>query len=374
MVAAPSVAWLTVGLGQALLVYLLVRFARMPHEPDEQAIDVAWQRLAPEVAERDDAARFLTRLCLVSLGRGDPQTRAKTLIVLEARAGGRADESDAELQLLAAASVLQVEDAGRYGRDAVAGVADLASAGFRGEHPADFAEFVVAAYLARDRDPGDLARLGVLLTGAAFEAGLVPRDLRDLWRCAPNLKRVTGVEPAHRLGLLHGLWRTREATAWESVGEALTVFELARRVPRTAAGVLSRFPDLLLFHRPAPEVESLVGPVLVCARGVAVGGKLTADPDAEVRVVARGRELILGRHRVAVGGRLPAEFAGVVKQWLRFRADALVPFIDGYLAGGGGDAARRVMVPFCRKCLACGTVSVVGRGVVGRAVAANGHA
>jgi hypothetical protein len=368
MVAAPTLAWVAVGLGQAVLVYLLVLVAGAPRDLDDQAIDIAWQRLAPDMAERGRAARFLARLCLASLGRGDPEVRAKALGSIATRAASRAEGSDAELQLLAAASVLQVEDASRYGRDAVAGVADLAAAGFRGERTADFSEFVVAAYLARPRDPGDLARLGVLLIEAAFQAGLAPRDLRDLWRCAPCLKRVSGGEPGHWLGLLFGLWRTREARTWATIGEAVTVFELARRVPRTAAGVLARFADLLLHYRPAPEIESMVGPVLVCARGVAVGDKLIADPDAEVRVVARGRELVFGRHRIVVGGRLPLEFADVVKAWLQYRAEQLLPFIDGYLGGGRGAAARRVLAPFCLQCPGCGIVSAVGRGMVGRAM------
>jgi hypothetical protein len=365
---APSRGWLLGGLAVAMVAYYVVLFARTPRDPGEQAVDEAWKRLAPGAAERDDAARFLTRLCLATLGRGDPEARAKILAVVAARAAGRADDSDAELQLLAAAWVLQVEDAARFGRDGVAGVADLAAIGFRGERSTDFAEFVVGAYLLRDRDPGDLARLRVLLVAAAFEAGLVPRDLRDLWAAAPNLRRAMAVEPSHRLGLLFGLWRTRDAKAWKSVAEAHTVFDLARRLPRTAAGVLARFPDLMLYHRPEPVAEALVGPVLVCARGVVVGGELAADPDAEVRLAAGGRELVFGRHRIALPRKLPDDFADTVRAWLRFRAEGLLPFIDGYLAPGSAEVARRVLGPFCRKCKACGTVSAMGCGVVGRAM------
>ena len=329
-------------------------------------MDEAWRRLAPGAAERDDATRFLTRLCLASLGRGDPESRAKMLAVVAARAAGRADDSDAELQLLAAAGVLQIEDGARFGRDAVAGIADLAAIGLRGDRSSDFAEFVVGAYLARARDEGDLARLRVMLVAGVFKAGLVPRDLRDLWAGAPNLRRAMAVEPSHRLGLLFGLWRTRAAKAWESVANATTVFDLARRLPRTAAGVLARYPDLLLYHRPEPAAEVLIGPVLVCARGVAVGDELAADPDAEVRLAGGGRELVFGRHRIAVARRLPEEFAETVRGWLGFRAEVLLPFLDGYLAPGSPEVARRVLGPFCRKCLARGVVSVVGRGAAGK--------
>jgi hypothetical protein len=369
LLLARSLPAAALGLAIAALVYAAARVLYTATGPlDERAVEAAWARLAPVLAERATAARFLTRLCLASLGRGEPEARARVLNAMATRAAGKVNESDAELQLLAAARMLQVEDVAAYGRDVVAGIAALAADGFAGTLPADYAEYVVGCYLTRDRDAGDLARLRVLLTGAAFEAGLVPRDLIDLWAGAPNLRRAMAVEPAHRLGLLFGLWRTRAAKAWESVAPADTVFDLARTSPPTAARVLARFPDLLLFHRPGEGIEDLVGPVLVCGRGVAVGGHLTADPDADVRLARDGRELVLGRHRVESPRRLPDELPELVKKWLRFRVEALLPFIDGYLSPGSAEVSRRVLGPFCRRCLACGTVSTVGRGAVGRQV------
>jgi predicted RNA-binding Zn-ribbon protein involved in translation (DUF1610 family) len=359
------------GIAVAVLVYAVTRYLRSPAVGrGDRAVNAAWARLAPKLAERPYAARFLTRLCLASTGRGDPDGRVGVLNMIAARAAGRADESDAELQLLAAARVLQVEDVARFGRDVVAGIAALAADGFTGALPADYAEYVVGCYLTRERDPGDLARLRVLLIGAAFDAGLVPRDLLDLWAGAPNLRQAIAVEPGHRLGLLFGVWRTRAAKAWQAVGPADTVFDLARTSPPTAARVLAKFPDLLLFHRPEQAVEDLVGPVLVCARGVAVGGQLTTDPDADVRLERGGRELIFGRHRIDLPRRLPAEFPELVQKWLQFRAEGLLPFIDGYLSPGSAEASRRVLGPFCRRCLACGTVSAVASGAVGRPVPA----
>jgi hypothetical protein len=277
-------------------------------------------------------------------------------------------ESNEELQLLAAVCVLQVEDEAKYGRDVVAGIATLAAVGFAGTLPADYAEYVVECYLSRERVAGDVARLRILLLAAAFEAGLVPRDLLDLWAGAPNLKRSMMMEPAHRLGLLFGVWRTREAQAWQSVGPAETVFDLARTSPPTAARILARFPDLLLFCRPEWNIEVLVGPLLICSRGLAVGGYLTADPDAVVRLTASGRELVFGQHRIELARELPTEFVEVVRQWLRFRTDTMLPFIEGYLSPGSGESSTRVLTPFCRRCLSCGTVSVASVGAVGRRV------
>jgi hypothetical protein len=105
---------------------------------------------------------------------------------------------------------------------------------------------------------------------------------------------------------------------------------------------------------------------MVCSRGVAVAGFLTADPDADVRLKADERELVFGRHRIEVSRRLPAEFPELLTKWLRFRAEVLLPFIDGYLSSGSAEVSRRVLGPFCRRCLACGTVSAVASGAIGR--------
>lgn len=365
---APSRMLAFAELAVGVLAYLVVRFARSQRDPNDEAVDVAWEQLVPEMTERERLARFLTRLCLASLARGNQEQRVAMVAFLVARATARAEISDAELQLLAAASVLQVEDSERFGRDSVAGIAALAGRGFTGELSADFAEFVVTSYLTRERAAGDLVRLRVLLLAAAFEAGLVPRDLFDVWAAAPNLKRVMSVEPTHRLGLVFGLWRTREGASWHSVGHGDTVFDIARKLPRDAAGVLDRFPDLLLSHRPERGVEDLIGPVLICARGVAIAGLLTADPDAEVRLDAGGKVLIFGRHRIEVRSPLPDDFSDTVQRWLQFRAEWLLTLGEGYLSDGTPAVTERVLAPFCRRCSSCGTISAVGLGDIGRAV------
>ena len=368
LLIARSLPFAAGGITLALIVYLVVRGMRsLADSLEDRAVDAAWVRFAPRLADRPQTARFLTRLCLASADWGDPEVRARVLNTIIERAAGKADESDAELQLLAAARVLQVEDLSRYGRDGVAGIAALAAEGLKGTLPADYAELVVGCYLGRPRDPGSLARLRVLLIGAAFDAGLAPRDLLDIWAGAPNLRRAMVVEPTHRLGLLHGLWRTRLGKAWEAVGAAETVFDLARTAPPTAARILARFPDLLLLHHPEPVVEQQLGPVLICARGVAVEGYLTADPDAEVQLREDGRELVFGRHRITVTRPLSADLTSLLTKWLAFRADVLVPFIDAYLSPASADGKSRVLGPFCRRCLVCGTVSAVSRGAVGRA-------
>jgi hypothetical protein len=359
------------GVATAVLTYALARaLCSTSRGLVDRAVDAAWSRVASKLAERPNAARFLARLCLASFDRGEPETRAWILNAINRRASRKAEESDEELQLLASARVLQVDDMRRYGRDVTAGIAALAADGLTSALSADYAEFVVGSYLSHPREPRELGRLRVLLLGAAFEAGLAPRDLLHLWAGAPNLKRAMMVEPTHRLGLLYGLWRTREAKSWESVAPAITVFDLARTSPPTAERILAHFPDLMLYHRAAPEIEGLVGPVLICARGVSIEGHFVADPDADLRLANDGRRLIFGQHRIDAARRLPAELPALLRRWLRFRADVLVPFIEESLAAGSQEVANRVLGPFCRRCLACGAISAVSAGSIGQQVQA----
>ena len=374
----------------ACAAYAWVRYRRdPPAKPDDAAVDAAWSSVARKLVGRVGAARFLTRLCRASLGRGDHIERVAVLNGILEHSAEKAADSPEVRQLLAAARVLRVEDGGRAGRDRVAGIGSLAAVAFKGELPTDYADAVVGCFLDRDPPPdsGERARLRVLLIAAAFDAGLKPRTLIDLWGVAPNLRRAMAVEPLFRLGLLAGVWQTRNARPWEPAGKtgvksaarsrgvaaADSVFELCKTAPNVSGRVLADFPDLLLFHRPDAAIEAEVGPVLVCARGVSVGGVVVADPDAAIEVVKGGRfggafELVFGPHRVKLTRRLPDEFLDTLREWLRFRADVLLPFIDGYLEPASGELTRRVLGPYSRKCGSCGTVSAVAVGKIGTRV------
>jgi hypothetical protein len=365
----------------AVVLYGLVWVTRPPLPPaDDRAVGAAWSVLARRLAEGTRGTRFLMRLCRTSIGRGDPLSRSAVLARVVERAAGAAAESDEALQLLAVARVLQMEDAARLGRDRVAAIAALIAEAFSGAQPADFAEHAASAFLDRTPppDPADLARLRVLLIGAAFDALMRPRDLLNLWAVAPGLRRAMMVEPAHRLGLLYGLWQIRTVRTWEKVGPADTAFELARIAPNLSGRVLRDFPDVLLHARPDPALGDELGPVLVCARGVVVGGRMTSDLDTKIDVIRSGRfggyELTLGLQSVRLTRKPPDGFVGSLRGWLRFRANVLLPFIDGYLEPGPREVAERVLGPFCRKCRQCGTVSAVAVGKVGVAIRTDGGA
>jgi hypothetical protein len=362
------VLWLSV---LAAVVYAVVWITRKPlPKATDRAVDAAWTVLARRLVKGGQTVTWLTRLCRASHGRGDPVARVGVLKqVADLAAEG---EGVGHRRLLAAAHVLQVEDGSRLGRDRVAGVAGLAATAFSGDQPTSFAEDVAECFLTQNPAPeaGELARFRILLIGAAFDAGLRPRDLIDLWEVAPNLRRAMVVDPLYRLGLLQGVWAMRAARRWERIAPADSVFDLCRLAPNVSGRVLREFPDTLLYHRPDPDTDDQLGPVLVCARGVVVGGHVVSDPDAAVEVVKGGRfgsgyELEFGPHRLRLVRKPAGDFAEVVREWLRFRAWALLPQLDNYMAPGLPAVAARVLAPFEMRCPRCGTVSAVAAGKVG---------
>lgn len=350
LVAVTALVHVALGFVLAIGAYFATLLRRLPRTPaDDRAIDAAWRELAPKSIDRRDAARFLTRLCVTSVGRGDPLERANALQRLIARA--RADP--AERRLLAVALALEMDDGGRFGRDRAAGIADLVATAFRGEHPADFAEHVLAAYAAVPREPGERARLRVLLYAGAFGAGLAPRDAIDLCDAAPHVASAMRLPP-HHVALLYGVWVNRTARPWASAGDAQTVFELAATSPATAALLLADAPGVLLVCGTPPGVEAELGPVLVTTVGVSVGGAVTPDPAADVRVEDGGRELVFGTRRFRLDRAIPEGFAGEVKAWLRFRAGAMAAYPATYLHARPPPVSR-LLVPFAVRCAACGT-------------------
>ena len=345
----------------AALAYGLSRVLLNPKStPDDLALDAAWRKLAPKLTDRRDAARFLTRLCVTSVGRGDPLERANSLNAVI----GRARANRGERQLLAVALSLQMDDSGRYGRDRAAGVADLVAPAFRGERAADFAEFVLTVYLRVPREPGELARLRMLLLAAAFAAELLPRDILSLCDAAPNVAEAMRLSPNH-IALLYGIWSNRTARDWTRVDEAKTVFELVAAAPTTAARLLAHEPGLLLVCATHPDAEAELGPVLVSLGGVSVGGVQTSDPAADVRLEEGGRVLVFGKRLLRVSGGLPNTFPAELKAWLRFRAEVLAGYPAIFLRDDAPTESR-LLAPFVASCPACGTECLPVVGTVAR--------
>ena len=224
------------------VLYAVVRFTRPAlASADDRAIDAAWTVLADTLIERDGTARFLTRLCRMSQDHGDPEARAEVLgrvIEWSAEAAGRSGEW---LPLLAAARVLRALD---EGGNRVTGIVALAAAGFRGERPMSYAEAVVGCCPALDTEERE--RLRVRLLAAAFEAGLRPRDLGELWAVAPNLRHAMTAGETHRGRQLLAVWQVWNARKGEPAAPAAGAVErvmapFCRPCPRcvTVAAVAS---------------------------------------------------------------------------------------------------------------------------------------
>ncbi|AMV27767.1 hypothetical protein VT84_25420 [Gemmata sp. SH-PL17] len=341
----------------SLIAYVLTRvFLGTKTTPADRAVDAGWRKLAWKLVDRRDSARFLTRLCLTSVGLGDPFERASALSAVIARARGNVTER----QLLATALALQIDDGGRLGRDRATGIAELLTPVFRGDQPADFAEFVLAVYLRVPRDPAERGRLRVLILLAAFRAELTARDVLDLCDVAPHVATAVQISPNY-VAMMYGVWVNRTKRPWERVGYARTMFDAVVASPATAGKLLTHEPGLLLMGETDPGAEAELGPILVALGGVSVGGVQTSDPEADVYLESNGRVLVFGRYSLRVSGRLSETYPEELQEWLRFRDEVLMSYPTEFLESETPHTSR-LLTPFVTQCQACGTkcLPVVG--------------
>ena len=286
-------------------------------------------------------------------------------------ADGRPKDQDDTTALRAVAAVLQQDDAGRLGRDRVTGIVGLMRPVFQQNEPLAFASHALTAFLdhPNDLDVGDRGRLRILLLEAAFESGLQPRDLLDLWDVAPALGWAMSAEPRHRLGLLYGAWASRHRMP-QGRDAVRTVFEVCRSAPYQSREWTAAYPDLLFVYRAERDLDETLGPIFVCGRGIVVGGQVTANPSAlvEARRLLGGSgrfELTVGAHRYETRVRPGAETVRRIRGLLQFRHDVLLPYADRYLNETNPLARGRLLNTLGRRCHRCGVVSAAAAGRVG---------
>ena len=354
----------------ALAAYLLGRYARRPlPDATTQALTLAWSDLTPGIGRSPGAVRFLTRLCRVSLRAGDPVARSPAVYELVEHAAVLADRGPAQMQLLAAARVLQALDGASLGREKVAGLAAVFRPFVRGELPPAYGEAAAELLLGvPEGRPGELARLAVLVLADAFDAGLSASDLMTVARFLPGVRALLlGALPDH-LRLLQGVHEHRGGKLWAKVGSASTVFEFAEASPTESRKLLAAHPDALLVLELDEATEAELGRVVVTARGLAVGPVVVSDPDAVVEVVKAGDglwRLQLGASRLPLGRKPPDRLAGQLRAWLRFRAAVLMPLAERDDDRTASEAAVQVLTPLVVTCPLCQTAGVHRRGRVG---------
>ncbi len=340
---------------------LLFRERRVP-KPDQRVLAAAWADLAPSVGRSPRAVRFLARLCRASYGLGEPESRSKPLWELVEHAAVLAEKGVAQTQLFAAARLLQAHDSARIGKEWLNQLLGVFEPFLRGEVGPAYAETVAEILLDGDRlGERDAARLRILLPAAAYDAGLTPAGLAHLGTWCPNFGRLVAGN-ADWLDLLHELWRMRSARPWENaIGPAQSVFDVTKK---GGAKTLLAYPDTLL----VADSDEL-GELLIGRRGVTVGDSTVADPDAPVRIEAgkKGTAILaFGPHRIAVEDKLTERSVRLLRGWMKFRAERLMPAAGRSAGVAMPERVRQLLDPAIATCPMCSTLAFVRVGEVGQ--------
>ena len=144
------------------------------------------------------------------------------------------------------------------------------------------AERILSDLEARWRAPEKLARLQVMVSDRAFEAGLEVRDLVTAGRMAPAVASLLQTESRTRLGSLRLLWSLRARRPWDRwASQARTVFELA--VDPDHESLFDGCPDLLFVDEKSPEI-------VICDRGLVFKNRLFTSIPRVVEAKARREE------------------------------------------------------------------------------------
>jgi hypothetical protein len=348
---------------------LLYRERKVP-KPDARALDAAWAELAPGIGRSPRAIRFLTRLCRSSLGVGTVEERSKAVWELVEHAAVLAEKGPPQTQLLAAVRLLQAHDSARIGKEWVNQLLAAWEPFLRGEvtpvYAEAVAEMLLDSPLFSDRDA---ARLRVQLPVAAFDAGLSPAGLNALAERCPNFGRVLAGN-SDWFDLLYELWRMKSTRPWETVaGAAQSVLDLTKKGGGIKA--LLAYPDTLLVGEFDPPFDKELGDILIGRRGVTLGDFTTADADAEVttETTRKGTNvLVFGQHRIATERKIPDKVVRVLKGWLKFRAERLMPAAGRSAAAAVPERVQQLLAPLAVECPMCRTRAFVTVGQIGTVV------
>lgn len=350
------------------LIYGLVRYLlRSTVPPEDLLIDTAWQYLVPELAwHQPDYLRWLIRLCLTSLGKGDPEKRRGVLQHIVDHLQNQTVERSNELwHLQGVAQWLEWCDALPAGMDRSMLLLNMLCPAFRGEVPWVYAEAVAAAYLSQPVEYGSLLRTQVLVCQEAFSCGWTPADLHLLSLAMPALGQVLTPPVPQQWQYLYGLSRIEFIPAW-SAG-IVNVFECAQRWPHLTAQWLAVSPDLLWIERWDPAHEAALGPILITARGVSLAGYFSLNPEADIRLIAQGYGLVFDNQVVYTSRPLPAELPQRLRDWLGVLTDFLHHW--SAVSPHAAERPRRLLAAAARCCPHCHTSAIVPPGGIGRRLA-----
>lgn len=365
----PGAGWTAIWLSVVtLLLYAAVfAFRRNLPEADGRSIDTAWSELVPGIGRSPAAARFLARLCRVSLIAGDPGERSQQVWELADHAKILSEKGGAFIAFYASAMILRSVDAGKIGRDVVAELVTDFTGIFQGTIASPVAEHM-AELVAHDVElsNGDRSRLTILLAGAAFDSGLTPADFPILRRHLPKLISLLPND-ADYMRLLYAVWQLKPSKPWDRAAECDTIFTLAKQRPSVAIRALRSDPEAVLFHQPEEFLADILGPVTINRRGVSFGGATVSDPKAEVTVVTTkdGGELTFGKSAFSLARRPNEKIERALKKLLSMRVEILIPQMELNANDEPTGRADILLKPLAVPCPLCRTVSVIRSGQLG---------
>jgi hypothetical protein len=344
-----------------------IMFMLWPNPPpaDNRLVRAAWELLVPHLLAdplRPPGWGFLYGLAQLSdePGRRRPRLPLLTECCEAVAASGRGDP--VATACLAELCRIGLADLRTGGGDAIGFLAEQLAACFRGKASPLLLRAMVEKIHAERKEWGrdELRRLQVLIAARALEQGLRTDDLIDLGRVFPAAREVLGLEDRWRwlqLELLYAMSRDR---AWERVGVASSVFDLAG-MAQELEELLAEFPSLLL----AVRKQSLH----VTSRGVwFLGQYLGARPNVDDIQWEWSDEkqtyvIEVGPHRLRTP-RKPRDLVIELKAWLRFYFDDFVPRLAA-TRRPTSEAAQRMWQALRTSCPECSRPLVPCLGDVG---------
>jgi hypothetical protein len=340
--------------GGGLVLLGMILLAGNPVEsPLDRVIDQAWTRLVPALLERglspQDQA-FVAALAFHSAGHGDSEARAEALdescVALDKATG-----SGAPAAYLGTAWNLLLQDFDDD-VDVVPHLVSQLGHCFDGSRPLSFATGLLGPPEAQAWSHADLARTRALLCARAFDDGLELREFLDAASANASLADLLDVKTADALAHLRLLRLLEPSRPWHRLGDAQTVFEIAKE-PDASQRILAKVPDLLLVVDGEPLMY-------VCARGILFhNGWIVEMPDV-IEVIARtlfdegGYHLVVGQQKFWFADD-PAWAAESLEQWCRWFFKDFRPRLDAVVRAQAPAAARRLVArngvpcPECRR-------------------------
>jgi len=347
-----------VGMGVAFLAYAVRRItkAKWP-DADETALATAWAELAPGLGRSERAIRFLMRLTRLSLTIGDPAARASDVYDLAEKVPTLAHRDPQSMQLAAAVRLLSVFDRIRMGRAKLVDAALLFRDVFDGTcdwiYGETLAELILDDAALRN---GDDRRLGVMILGLAFDAGWSTGDIGNASRFLPQVRRLLYGDSIEYLAQLQRAHLGFDQSLWERLGGAEPMTTFAERQPQLARQILSRHPDAVLKLDCRRDVESELGPLVLTARGPAIGAVLVdaAMPMECTAAEKRPFRITLGASRIPSRLAVPDSFFAMLRAWAKYSAK-LPKEAD---VGVASSTAKQQLERLAAACPICGFTAI----------------